>query len=66
MEVPDEVEPIINVTKEEEEKNVAAVAEAGYKEFTDVDLGFSSPQSMKARARYGGSKTPGPLILPKT
>ena len=65
MEVPDEVEPVVNETKEEE-KDVAAVAEAGYKEFTDVDLGFSSPQSMKARARYGGSKTPGPLILPKT
>ena len=65
MEVPDEVEPVVNETKEEE-KDVAAVADAGYKEFTDVDLGFSSPQSMKARARYGGSKTPGPLILPKT
>ena len=65
MEVPDEVEPAANATKEGD--TVAAVTDRQeHKEFTDVDLCMSSPQSMRARARYGGSKTPGQIHLPKT
>ena len=57
MEVPDEVEPA-DTTKEED---AAAVDDCRYQhnEFTDVDIRMSSPQSTKAKAQYGGSKTPG-------